>query len=156
MKISDTIFGTAFILLALLVLWSASSLKTIPGQDVGPSAFPSLVAILLIVCGGLLTLRGLRERTATSWISFNPWTQSLPRLRNFVLVIAGLIFYVLASDAIGFHICAMLILIPLFLSLEVSWPKALIIATAATIVVHLLFYKFLKVPLPWGLLPVLW
>ena len=44
----------------------------------------------------------------------------------------------------------------LMLVLRVRVPVALLIAPAATIFIHLVFYKGLRVPLPWGILPVLY
>jgi len=35
--------------------------------------------------------------------------------------------------------------------LGASWRLALPVALAATLVIHLAFYKLLKVPLPWGI-----
>jgi putative tricarboxylic transport membrane protein len=156
MKISDSIFGAVFVTFALLIFWSASSLPNIPGQDVGPWAFPGVLAILLAGCGGLLVLHGYKERAVQGWISFDPWTRSWPHLRNFLTLIAGLLFYILYSEELGFHLCAIVILTALLLSLQITLPRALAVAVGATLAVHLIFYKGLKVPLPWGLLPVLW
>ena len=156
MKISDTIFGAAFFVLALLVLWSARGLPNIPGQDVGPWAFPGALAIILAGCSALLAVQGLKARPAQAWIAFDPWTRSWPHLRNFLTLIAGLLFYILFSEELGFHLCAIIILTALLLSLQITLPKALAVAVGTTLVVHLIFYKGLKVPLPWGLLPVLW
>lgn len=156
MKINDSVFGVAFLLFGVLVLWNSSYLPTIPGQNVGPAAFPSLLAILLIVCGGLLTARGVTQSRNEALISLSPWTQSWPHVRSFLLVIAALVFYVMTSDYLGFHLCAFLIMMSLFLSLRVTWWKACLVAIGTIIVVHLLFYKMLRVPLPWGLMPALW
>jgi putative tricarboxylic transport membrane protein len=35
--------------------------------------------------------------------------------------------------------------------LGASWRLALPVAIAATVVIHLAFYKLLKIPLPWGI-----
>jgi putative tricarboxylic transport membrane protein len=42
------------------------------------------------------------------------------------------------------------------LTLRVRVLLALIVACAATFAIHFAFYKGLRVPLPWGLLPVLY
>jgi putative tricarboxylic transport membrane protein len=67
-------------------------------------------------------------------------------------VVAGLVFYVLAADALGFHITAAALLLVWSRLLGAAWKLALPVALAATLVIHLAFYKLLKVPLPWGLL----
>ena len=40
----------------------------------------------------------------------------------------------------------------MFHALRVSWRTAALWAIGGTLVVHLAFYKLLRVPLPWGLL----
>jgi hypothetical protein len=44
------------------------------------------------------------------------------------------------------------ILIGLFLKFGVGVRRAFVTAVVATLVIHLLFYKLLRVPLPWGVL----
>ena len=67
-------------------------------------------------------------------------------------MLAGLVAYVLVVDAVGFHITAAALLLAWSRLLGASWRLALPVALTATIVIHLAFYKLLKVPLPWGLL----
>jgi putative tricarboxylic transport membrane protein len=156
MRLNDAILGSVFLGIALLVLWNVRTLPTIPGQDIGPAAFPGLLATLLIICSVILIVRGVRTRGPQTWFEAGAWTRSLPHVRNFALVLGGLIFYILFAQTLGFFLCAILILISLFLSLRVRATTAVPLALAATLVVHTIFYKMLKVPLPWGLLPVLW
>ena len=156
MKLNDAIFGFIFLSIALLILWSVRTLPTVPGQDVGPAAFPALLAVLLIVCAVLLIARGIRERFTQEWFERGRWTGSPRHVLAFVLIVAGLIFYVFLADALGFFPCAIVILIALFLCLQVQATKAVPLAVVSTLVVHTIFYKFLKVPLPWGPLPVMW
>ena len=84
------------------------------------------------------------------WFERGRWTGSPRHVLAFALVVAGLIFYVLLADALGFFLCAIVILIALFLCLQVQATKAVPLAVVSTLVVHTIFYKFLKVPLPWG------
>jgi putative tricarboxylic transport membrane protein len=67
-------------------------------------------------------------------------------------VIAGLLFYVLAADKLGFHIVGVALLTMWIRVLGGSWRVALGVAILATLVIHLSFYKLLRIPLPWGLL----
>ena len=46
----------------------------------------------------------------------------------------------------------LLILACLFYSLELPLGRSILIAVIATLVIHLAFYKLLRVPLPWGIL----
>jgi putative tricarboxylic transport membrane protein len=73
------------------------------------------------------------------------------------VTVGCLFFYIYASDYLGFIICATLLLAVMFAALEVR-PKAILpIALIVTMVIHFIFYKGLRVPLPWGLLmPIQW
>jgi putative tricarboxylic transport membrane protein len=42
------------------------------------------------------------------------------------------------------------------LVLQVRVLTAVVVAVAATTLIHIAFYKGLRVPLPWGVLPVLY
>jgi putative tricarboxylic transport membrane protein len=156
MKLNDAISGFLLALLALAVLVTVSSYPGIPGQDIGPAAFPGLIGTLLLICSALLIWQGLRDRS-TPWVKFGDWLRSPRHLRSVLLVIAGLIFYIYASDRLGFILCALAIILSLFLSLRTRVVVALPAAVAVTLFVHTVFYEFLRVPLPWGVLqPFAW
>jgi putative tricarboxylic transport membrane protein len=151
MRIHDALSGLLLALLAIAVLVTVSQYPPIPGQNVGPSAFPGLVAILLLGCSLLLIWRGLRgERMPL--VAMGAWTRSTPHAINFLLVIASLLFYIFCSEFLGFIITGTVILAVLFYALGVRKALILPVAIVATLVIHTLFYKLLRVPLPWGLL----
>ena len=151
MRIHDALTGFVLAFLAVAVLITVSQYPPIPGQNVGPAAFPALLALLLLGCSLLLIWRGFRgQRQAL--VSFGAWTRSLPHVVNFLLVIGALLFYVFCSNYLGFIISSILILSALFLSLGVRILLILPVAVGVTLLIHTIFYKFLRVPLPWGLL----
>ena len=47
MKLNDAVFGAIFLTLSLLVLWTIQGYPRIPGQNIGPAAFPGVVAVVL-------------------------------------------------------------------------------------------------------------
>jgi len=57
-----------------------------------------------------------------------------------------------AADALGFVLTGTACLGALFLKFGVKPVRAIAIAVVATLVIHTLFYKLLRVPLPWGVL----
>ena len=65
---------------------------------------------------------------------------------------AGLLFYVLTSDFLGFHIAAALAMLGWLLVFGMKPLPALALAIVFPVVMHLAFYKILRVPLPWGVL----
>ena len=89
-------------------------------------------------------------------MALGAWLRSPRHVLNFLVASGALAFYVLASDRLGFLVCGSVILLTLFLALRVRPLLALALALLLPIVIHLIFYKLLRVPLPWGVLPVLW
>jgi putative tricarboxylic transport membrane protein len=120
-----------------------------PGQRFGPAWFPGLIASGLGICGFFLILSGARQRG--SWLALSAWvSQRRPRL-GVASVIAGLLFYILAADKLGFHITGIVLLAVWMRVLGAAWRVAVVGAVVATVAIHLSFYKALRIPLPWGL-----
>jgi putative tricarboxylic transport membrane protein len=156
MKFNDAVLGAVFLALSIAVLVAIQGYPRIPGQSIGPGAFPGLIAILLGGCSIALIWRGWRERANQPLVAIGAWLGSPRHVQNFLVAAGSLAFYVLASDRLGFLVCGALILLALFLTLRVRQRLALPLALVLPIVIHLIFYKLLRVPLPWGVLPVLW
>jgi putative tricarboxylic transport membrane protein len=153
-KLSDTVWGAALLALALAVLWNIQSFPRIPGQNIGPGAFPGLLAVILAACALALIVRGVRH--GADHISLGLWLRSAGHVGNFVLTAGVLLFYIVAADTLGFIVCAVLIMLALFLKLGVKTALAAPIAVMTAFVIHLIFYKMLRVTLPWGVLPILY
>ena len=156
MKLNDMVWGALLMALGLAVLNDVRTYPAIPGQQYGPNAFPGLLAILLIVCAAILIVKGWKERAQHPWFEGGAWLKAPPQVRNFVLTVAVLIFYIIAADKIGFLICGSLVLAVLFWSLGVRIALIAPLSIITTLVIHLIFYKGLRVPLPWGFVPVLY
>jgi putative tricarboxylic transport membrane protein len=156
MKFNDAVLGAVFLALSIAVLVAIQGYPKIPGQSIGPGAFPGLIALLLGGCSIALMWRGWRERRAQPLVAMGAWLGSPRHLLNFLVATGALAFYVLAADKLGFLVCGALILLSLFLALRVKPLLAVPLALALPVVIHLIFYKLLRVPLPWGVLPVLW
>jgi putative tricarboxylic transport membrane protein len=78
-------------------------------------------------------------------------------LRNFLITVFGLLFYIYFSDRLGFLICATLLIGVMMWALEVRAKLIVPVALITTLVIHFIFYKGLRVPLPWGILaPFQW
>lgn len=152
MKLNDFLVGALLMTLAAAILFHIRVLPNIPGQNIGPAAFPGLLASLLALCSLILMVRGWRARLDGPWIAPLPWTRSPGHVLNFSLAVVGLVVYAWASERLGFILSGMLLLCPLYLALRVRPWRALVLAFAVTLVIHTLFYKLLRVPLPWGML----
>ena len=156
MRFNDAVLGAIFLALSIAVLVTIQGYPKIPGQSIGPGAFPGLLAILLAGCSIALIWRGWRERASQPLVAMGAWLGSPRHVQNFLIATGGLIFYVLAADQLGFLICGTIILLALFLTLRVRPALAVPLAVVLPVMIHLIFYKVLRVPLPWGVLPVLW
>lgn len=150
MKVGDAVVGALLLLLAAAIGVYVSGFPGMSGQRFGAALFPGLIAAGFAACGALLVARGVRQTTPA--FRFAPWTRSVPLLSNFLLFCGVLLFYIYAADTLGFLITGTLLLYVLFLKLGVARFSGLVVAVAATVCIHLLFYKLLRVPLPWGLL----
>jgi putative tricarboxylic transport membrane protein len=156
LKLNDAVFGALFLALSLLVLWTVRGYPTIPGQHFGPAAFPGLVAAVLAACSLLLIVQGVRARRKVPWLQLGAWLRSPPQLAAFTVAVCSLVLYVVAAERLGFLPTGVVMLAALMRALGVRWPKALVVAVLATLAIHVAFYKGLRVPLPWGVLPVLY
>ncbi|HVJ60572.1 MAG TPA: tripartite tricarboxylate transporter TctB family protein [Burkholderiaceae bacterium] len=156
MKLNDAVLGAVFFALSLLVFWSIRGYPSIPGQNVGPAAFPGVVAAGLAICSVLLMVQGVRSRGGAPWITFDDWTRNPRALLGFAVTVGVLLLYILAADRVGFIVVGIVMLTAMLAALRVRLLLALAVACAATFVIHFAFYKGLRVPLPWGLLPVLY
>jgi putative tricarboxylic transport membrane protein len=155
-KFNDAILGAVFLALSVAVLVHIQGFPNIPGQKIGPGAFPGLIALLLGGCALALIWRGWRERAVQPAFALGEWLRSPRHVRNFALTVGALAFYIAAADKLGFLPCGTVILLTLFLTLRVKARLAVPLALFLPVVIHVIFYKLLRVPLPWGVLPVLW
>jgi putative tricarboxylic transport membrane protein len=155
-RFNDALLGLGFLALSIAVLVNIQGFPSFQGQRVGPGAFPGLIAVLLAGCSIALIWRGWRERREQGVIAVGAWLSSPRHVRNFLVATGGLLFYIAAADALGFLICGAVILISLFLSLRVRPGLSAALAIALPLLIHFMFYKLLRVPLPWGVLPTLY
>jgi putative tricarboxylic transport membrane protein len=136
--------------LAGAILWHIQGFPAMPGQKFGPAWFPGLIAAGLGSCGFFLIVAGLRQHGP--WLALPDWIHRARPALGVASVVAGLLFYVLAADKLGFHVTGVVLLAAWMRILGASWRVAGIVAVLATVAIHLSFYKFLRIPLPWGLL----
>ncbi len=152
MKLNDAVFGLLLMALGAAVLVAIQGYPKIPGQPVGPALFPGLIAAGLCIAGVLLVARGWRARASHPWLAWDEWARSPRHLLALAVLLGGILFYLAASERLGFLITAALVLLALFLVLRVRPLSAFTIAIVAALLVHFAFYKLLRVPLPWGVL----
>jgi putative tricarboxylic transport membrane protein len=152
MKIHDSLIGALLLAFAAAVYWHTLGFPDIPGDPVGPSLFPRVIAVGLALCAIVLIVRGLVSPGPRIWAEIPGWIR-MPRLvAAFVLVVLGLLAAYLFLDKLGFLVLAPLLLVALMLVLQIRAVVAIPVAIGASLLIHTIFYKGLGVPLPWGLL----
>ena len=153
MQLSDRVSGGVLVLLGGASAYGGSRLPAVPGQDIGPAAFPMLIGGGLVLCG-LLIAFGIGH----TFEAPEEDADGAPRFAGLraLLAPALLLFYVFAADRLGFLPTAAAIVLAASLAFGARWRLAVPLALVAPLLVHLIFYKLLRVPLPAGLLPAPW
>ena len=150
MQRTDRWVGIGLALLALVVLWTARAFPDVPGQKLGAAFLPMIVGAGLLLCALGLIVRSLRGK---AYGDAGP--RAAPGSEHFgssLAIIAAIVAYLLLSERLGFLLVAPLCLLMVFRAFRVGWLRALLWAIGGMVVVHLAFYKLLRVPLPWGVI----
>ncbi|MGO4671570.1 tripartite tricarboxylate transporter TctB family protein [Bosea sp. 2YAB26] len=163
MLLSDKITGGVMVALGATAFLYGSTLPPVPGQQVGPSAFPMAVGAALVLCGTLIAFgigRHFEEVAEADVASHSApeLLEPLPAWRNWLALLppALLAFYALASEAMGFLPTAGIMVVIASFAFGARPKLAVPLALIAPFVINLIFLKLLRVPLPGGLLPFPW
>lgn len=152
MKIHDTILGLIFVLIGAAILYTVSGYPKMPGQDVGPAMFPGVMAIGLVIFGGILTMRARVLPGPRPLFALGDWAGSPRHALAGLSVLLGCAAYAFFSTALGFLVIAPIVLFVWHLAFGVDAKTSLVSAVLTTLITWAVFYKGLGVPLPWGLL----
>jgi len=147
----DRAVGVALAVLGGAVAWSARAFPAVPGQKVGAGFLPTLVGLGLLVCGVLLVLRRPPAGEASAGGNENG-ALARHRFVPALVVLGSLLAYVLLADKLGYLLVAPVMVFACCRAFGTHWRAALLWAVLGSLVVHVAFYKLLRVPLPWGAL----
>ena len=165
MQLSDRVTGLFLIALGGAAAYGGSRLPPVPGQQIGPNVFPMVIGVGLVLCGALIALgigRHFEEEAEADLAAHSDQAAGPPLAdawwrRLMALVPPGLLlFYVFAVDRLGFLLTAAIIVLTAAVALGARLRLAVPLAIGAPLVVHVLFAKLLRVPLPSGLVPPPW
>jgi putative tricarboxylic transport membrane protein len=139
----DRVSGGFLALLGFFVLWERRVLPLGTHQQPGPGYFPFLLAVLLIVLGGILLLRGGQSKPFRSL----KW----PEAPHAVAILGCSVFATLFMEWIGYRITMFLILGFLFGIMErIRIWQTLTLTLALSLGTFWVFDSLLRVPLPRG------
>ncbi len=167
MRLSDSVTGLATFGLGAVAAFAGSRLPPRPGQQVGPNVFPMVVGIGLGLCGLMIafgighTFEEEAEADLAAHSDLPTEGQVLAAhgpLYKLRLLIppALLVFYVFVVDALGFYLTTAVMIAIAAFAFGAKPRLALPVALIAPVIVHLVFYKLLRVPLPAGLISMPW
>ena len=156
MLLSDRVTGAVLVGLGGTAAYFGSRLPAVPGQDVGPAAFPMLIGGGLVLCGAAI-MAGI-GRSFEVPEDDEPAPSGPLHLGGLRALVppALLLFYMLASEKLGFLLTAGIVVFVAAIALGARPKLAVPLALIAPFLVHLAFYKLLRVPLPEGLLAAPW
>jgi tripartite-type tricarboxylate transporter receptor subunit TctC len=134
---------------------TGEAFRQVSAEHFGPMIFPSVIGALLlialfIVVGEFRSERGHPGRRAGGTPALRP--EGARHLRPALAVLAAVVFYLLAAEALGFLLTATVLLGGVLLLFRVRPWMAVAIAVTASVVLYQVFAVMLRVPLPRGLL----
>ena len=161
MRLPDRVTGLFLVGLGAAAAYGGWKLPPVPGQPVGPNVFPLVIGIGLLLCGLAIAFGiGHSFEEEEEIIPFEGGEAPAPQGKLYglraLLPPALLLFYVAVADRVGFILTAAIIVYVTATALGARWKLALPLTVGAPIVIHLIFSKLLRVPLPIGLLPTPW
>jgi len=167
MRLSDRATGLFTFALGAIAAYAGAQLPPVPGQQIGPNVFPLVIGIGLCLCGLMIAFGIGRQFEEEAEAELTAHTDLPPegefaaapgRFQGLRILIppALLIFYALVVDTLGFFLTAAGVILVAALAFGARLSHALALALLAPILVHLVFYKLLRVPLPAGLVPMPW
>lgn len=148
MSASNTAIGIVVIMFgAAVFLYS----MTFPGPAEhmpGPSLFPMILAVLLSLCGAILTGKGIRAGERVFSLDFKKWRGR--GLQNSLVILGSAVFYILFSGLFGFLLTSFAVLFADMRWLGVRLRNCLLAAAGTTLFIYIVFGKILFVALPVG------
>lgn len=142
----DSAVGAVFALGGAAILQQALTMQALPGMNVGPGLFPSIVGAGMAIMGVALTIQGWIVRDA-------PEDAAQPLVTWFAIgVVLALAATTLAMPYLGFLVTGTIFAAVIVLMSGGKWLSALIFSPIATAGIYYLFMSGFRVPLPRGIL----
>lgn len=142
----DSVLGVIFALGGAAILQQALTMQPLPGMNVGPGLFPSIVGVGMAIMGVALAIQGWIQRGV-------PEDDAPPLVTWFAVgVVVALGVTILVMPYLGFLIAGTLFSVVIVLISGGKWLSAIIFSPIATAAIYYLFVTAMRVPLPRGLL----
>ncbi len=148
MKLSDALLGGTAAILGAATFAYVQSFPKMPDGTPGPSLFPQILGILLVIFGGAVVVQSMRPHGGE-----NEHFERAAVIKAGLVLVAIAVFIGLV-ERLGFLITGTLVTGSLMLVLGVRLRVALPTTIFLVIGSVILFERILRVPLPVGLLGV--
>ena len=149
MRFNDVVIGIAAIIAGIVIFIHVQSFPSQAGGRPGPALFPAILAVLLVVIGAVLVAQGRRSGEPLCQI---PSDLDARGVGNIILTLGSIVFYVLASEFLGFLLTSFIVMVAMMLMLKARAVIAMPVAASTTLCIYAIFNKMLMVPLPRGIL----
>jgi putative tricarboxylic transport membrane protein len=147
----DLVLGILVVCLGAYIFQQSLTYPSPPTRDIGPSIFPQLIGIILVICGVVVMCGTVKLGSIAALQGEDKDATSYVKLIGIMLLS---VLYVICLTVIGYWSATLLYL---FLMLIIVSPEAknvklllkmLAIALLATTIIYFAFGELLRVPLP--------
>lgn len=151
MKIGDRILAGILILISIFVFVETSRFPKYELRGLklpGPTFFPNLLAICLLIAAGYLIINSFFIRDRNTEFKVSVWG-----FFNMAFLIIMIVVFTYIVDYLGFLTSMFLVSFALFLKFRVSWLKALLHSAIISFLMFFIFQQLFRVPFPvnpWG------
>lgn len=147
MRLHDKLLGLLCVGLGALLFALTLHFPAMPGQKVGPSLFPRLIGVGLVLCGLVIAWQA-RHRPG-------PWAVVSDSLRGrgaagFVVMLGAVLLYQLTAERVGFVPAATVVVALVAQWLGVRAWRAWALGIGSALVLQWFFGTLMRVPLPRG------
>ena len=143
MKLTDRTLGIVAILFAVFLGVFGYDLEPpFSYEPIGPKAFPLLIAVIMAICGLILTVKGGNEAEEN---------KKSANLRILTMV-AYIVLYAFLFNILGFVVSTALMTIFVGKLFGAKWWQAIVGGVVMSVLFFLLFDRTLDVVLPQGIL----
>ena len=145
----DRIASVVFLLLGILIVVESQKIsESAYGSQVGPSAFPFALGIILIGLSILLFIETIRHRAMYKIVQDKEVTK-LSTYKPFIIIFLSAIAYVFLLEKLGYLITTFAFLLISFQALERGkWVSSILVAAAFSAVIYFGFVNVLGGSLP--------
>jgi len=142
---SEALIGAGFALLGGLMLRVGLAMPALDHIEVGPGLFPAIVGGLMLAAGLGLGVRALALAVPGPEGGLAPARPGL-----FLAYLLAPLAYLALTPWLGFVVTALAVVATLARLAGASHLRAAVLGLVMALVVHLLFAKVMRVPLPYG------